>query len=243
MKVNRFVIDGFNVKTTLDLVAAEALFRDVAAKNFKSIQLFKDDYRSRVELVEHSVYGKINYKIPVLRNHDFFERFRSLLRQSFVFRVFDSHVEALELGFSCGKPLLAAEKRRFGVCVDSFIVYEFVDGRPAVAHDLEDGKLVIPEMVKLFQLGIARDDPSQRNFLIEGERVHFIDFNFRYKLLGNYMVISEFLEFARNYPEAFDYLPPEVVNGWTFKLVRASRKIIDKLDKLKKAILRPIRGR
>lgn len=243
MKVNRFVIDGFNVKTTLDLVAAEALFRDVAAKNFKSIQLFKDDYRSRVELVEHSVYGKINYKIPVLRNHDFFERFRSLLRQSFVFRVFDSHIEALELGFSCGKPLLAAENRKFGVCVDSFIVYEFVDGRPAVAHDLEDGKLVIPEMVKLFQLGIARDDPSQRNFLIEGEQVHLIDFNFKRNIFGRYMVVAEFLVFAKNYPEAFDYLPKNTANSFLFKFVRSFKWIVEKLDRFKKVLLRPIRGR
>lgn len=119
-------------------------------------------------------------KIPLGRNTRLWERFLTLFRASDAYRCFFSMIKLRVMGLDCPTPVLAAQRRRLGMVVDSFFIYEYQNGEPAGSSDLQ---LIRTEMAKLHDAGYIRSDPKPVNFIKDGEHIYFIDFRLKKPLL------------------------------------------------------------
>ena len=123
----------------------------------------KDDKRSLVkqgELFDKTIIAKQ----PRDKNRRLWIRILSFFRDSEVLSTQKTLSRFSELGIESVTPLCVLEKRKFGCLIDSWIIYEFREGK-------ESSLTQLPEIIELLQQlhsnGFRHDDPNFGNFLIE----------------------------------------------------------------------------
>lgn len=203
----------YKIGTTLTTQQAKKLCDITISKDYEVVETYKDEAHSLVEKIK---FQNIDYilKIPRGRNNGFLERLRSLFRKSYAERTVDSHFQANHLGFKSPKPVIFVEKRVFGICVFSFFVYPYIEGKPGEITDID---LLAPVMLKLYELRIIRGDAKTNNFIINNNEVYLIDFIFRKPIIfKRYFATMEFLRFLEDIPEAINYLPEADRNSLLF---------------------------
>lgn len=101
---------------------------------------FKDNYRSCVlngNLFPSEVYaGSVVAKQPKNKNGAYWSRLLSLIRNGEARQTFLALLRFEQLDITAGEPLLLLEKRRFGMIVDSWVVYQYLGGEPSGVEQL-----------------------------------------------------------------------------------------------------------
>jgi heptose II phosphotransferase len=127
--------------------------------------------RGRVATVDHPA-GRLVIKHSFLERTSRWRRILSLFRPAEGVRAFRA-TRALRLaGVRVPEAVFGLERRRWGLAVDSWHVYRFVDGRAARVEDAEE---LVRALRALHVRGWVHGDPHLGNFLIRGHDVLLLD--------------------------------------------------------------------
>lgn len=193
----------YRVVSHIDEVRSQQLIDAILNDSLVSEKVFRDNWRTlsaRVRFQNESLL----LKVPRARNGRRWERFLTLFRGSDALRTFQHLQQLSSMGFSTPDPVLACERRRNGVVVDSFVCYRFVEGRPASS---EDACKVLAVLRALHQRGYLRSDAQLANFVVAEDKVTFIDFRLKKPwLLPRLQKARELDRFLRSCPDARRFL-------------------------------------
>jgi len=214
----------------------ERLSRALEDGDYQEVEVFKDNRQTYSALIR--LHGQSYVlKIPRDRNNRLWQRVLSLFRASEAARHYRSMARLRELGLKGPEPVVAVERRRWGVVLDSRLLYRFRKGRKATR---EDAPLILPHLLALHDAGYLRNDPHAKNYLIDDGDVVFIDFRLtRPVLLRRFRLQRELALFLKTSPAAWDYLPGDIVCSWSLRLAVA----FDEAARLIRHARRRLRGR
>ena len=106
-------------------------------------------------------------------------------------------------------PIATIEKRYFGLLVDSWLIYQFRNGKIATSKDLPE---VIDQLHKLHSLGYRHDDPNFENFIWSAEgKMFLIDCKGRPRL-GLFSDYYDFMLISQRNREINDHHVEAIVN-------------------------------
>lgn len=200
-----YFIKNYHVVSFLDQDLSSSLIDQYNNDELTIIDVYKNKKKCFVARFKTNLMdGEYVIKVPRSRNRGIWERFLTLFRKGESVRQFYNMQSLLNLGFKGPSPVLAAEISRYGVVVEGFIIYRFIDGRRATSNDAH---LISPELFKLYNLGYTRKDPHPNNFLIAPEGVYFIDFKINKPFLfRKTRCLIECCKFLSIVPEGSEFL-------------------------------------
>ena len=143
----------------------------VELKDKEPVEVLRKHHRSIVEKKElNNTYYVV--KQPNNKNHSYWIRLTTLYRDSEVLKDLKSQLLLEQLEIPTVQPVAALEKRKFGMVIDSKIVYVFKPGK-------EISERSYAEMIRFMQIlhrnGYLHDDPHSKNFLQFENKVFAID--------------------------------------------------------------------
>lgn len=222
----------YRVKTSLPEAESRQLVDGYIGRTLAVTTELKNNRHNFVARVDDSSPHGLVLKIPRKRNKRTWERLMTLFRNGEALRVFDSHCRLQQLGFHCPDPVLAAEKRRYGMVTDSFILYRYLPGTPASSGD---AAAVSSELMALHEKGYTRGDPKAINFLVSDGQVAFIDFKLsRPRLFRQHNFRMEYAHFLHTMPEGLRYLSAEEQQATAFRFAVWLRRTISDLKRKKR---------
>jgi heptose II phosphotransferase len=199
--------------------------------------VFKSNARTYSALLDIDSQA-VMLKVPRSRNHRKWERFLTLFRASEGIRTFNNLDHMQALGMNAPQPLIAAERRRFGVATDSFACYAFEHGRPAGPEDASD---LLAALGRLHDLGYLRTDPQAANFLVSDRGIVFIDFRLKKPVVfARFRKRLELAKLARVYPGCRPYIPASISATTGFRMARRIESMLFRARQLKRSIRRRI---
>ncbi|MGL6023642.1 MAG: lipopolysaccharide core heptose(II) kinase RfaY, partial [Cetobacterium sp.] len=167
----------------------ETLIKKIQNRDYKEIKKLKDDQRSRVHLIKIE-NKKYVYKEPIEKNNKIWQRLLSVFRGGESKREFLNCEKIKKLGFLGPNPIVAFEKKRFLMTVDSFFLMEYVDGETS---KIEHVDLVVKNLNAIHEKGYLHGDSQLSNFIIKEKKVYLIDCKLSRNLYGVIGKIWEFL--------------------------------------------------
>lgn len=180
-----------NEKESIDLYYA------IEKNNYKIIKELKNDKRSLVLYIETETTPskKVVLKIPKEKNSRKWQRFLSIFRGSESKREFFNCEFIKENGFLGAVPLVAVEKKRGILVVDSYFVLTFIDGKHA---DFKNINLALETLYKIHDKGYTHGDSQLPNFIINNHEVYLIDCKLKKIHFGLLSKIKEFIYFEKS---------------------------------------------
>ncbi|MFA7331257.1 MAG: hypothetical protein WC326_09300 [Candidatus Delongbacteria bacterium] len=153
---------------------APALGRLLLAATRHPDQRLRDDARSRVLLLReapagtppeliHAAPAPWVLKRPLWRDGRAWNRLVSLFQPGEMCRAFRAGLLLLESGVATPRPLLLLERRRWGLLVESWLVYEYVEGGPVTERQWPR---VVEILSHLHAAGLCHRDPHLANWLV-----------------------------------------------------------------------------
>ena len=182
----------------LDDEMAKSLFDTVQSGNFTLRSILKDTYRSQVKRI--SVFDKdLVLKIPNEKNTRTWIRFLTWFRTGEAFKNLKGMQLLQENGILTSTPVVAAEKRSLGMVVDSWLIYEFLDGQSCV--DLPSShQAVVSALNYLHGKKLLHGDPQIRNFIQRDQGIYTIDSNPKKLGLTGFDLGYEWAYLRKSYP-------------------------------------------
>lgn len=171
---------GYRVVSVLPRLESKHLVDRVLGDEIEFDPVYKNTSKCLVGRFRYPDVGQLVLKVPRARSHRRWERFLTLFRSGEGLRQFNNMQKLLDLGLKGPQPILAAEKRRKGIVIDSFYTYGFVEGREGSRNDLD---LIVEALLPLYEKGYCRADPQVANHIIHGNDVYLIDFRITRPLL------------------------------------------------------------
>lgn len=230
--LTQFTYRDYRVKTTLPVALASEVVDECLDQKLELVDELKNNSHNYVARIKTSSIADLIFKVPRKRNGRRWERTMTRFRDGEALRVFDSHIKLEELEFNCPKAVLAAELRESGAVTDSFVLYQYQQGKPATA---KDAGRVAHELQRLHSLGYTRGDPKAQNFLVHRDRVYFIDFKLtKPAVFKKHSFRMEYAHFLHTMPEGIHYLPEAERNSTGFKFAVWLRRSISDLKRKKR---------
>lgn len=233
--------NGYRVVSVLPETESKHLVARVLDDRIDFSPVYKDTDKCLVGRFQYPDLGELVLKIPRARSRRRWERFLTLFRSGEGIRQFENMQKLLELGLKGPRPVLAAEKRRKGVVVDSFYAYGFVAGREGSRNDLD---AIVKALLPLYEQGYCRADPQVANHIIEGDEVYLIDFRVSRPLLfGKLRCAMELCQLVMDKPFAVQLghkigLGPTLVGlAWN------TQRLSQRLRKIRQGLKRSLAGR
>lgn len=216
------VYHGYRLHLCGTRPTAARMFEAVVDGDFAEKTVFKSDGRTYSALID--IGGKTCVlKIPHDRNRRLSQRMLSFFRPSMAVRQMESMAQLRRMGFRTPEPLCAGERRLMGILTDSFLLYEYANGRKATR---EDAALLTPELLRLHEMGFMRNDPHAKNYLIEDETVVFIDATLRRPRWFRALSLRrELIRFTESSPMALAYIPDRITGAPAYRIARVSMAI------------------
>lgn len=218
----RFCLGQLDLLSSQSLDEAQRLLREIRNPPADS-QVYKDNHRTLVMTWTRTDGQQIIYKEPREHYHGWFRFLRNQLRTCEAFDLFQSLERLNQLGHRAPRPLLAAEKKKFGFTVSGLVVYEHLEGCKPDTDNPAHMEAITRALLKLHSQGYTRKDPRPHNFLISssGEAL-FIDCNLRKPwLFSRLRRISEFHKLYRHHPEAEAWLDEKTRKSLYYRAIKA----------------------
>lgn len=132
--------------------------------------LLKDDRRSVVGRLDQLPLAGLGpgpwvCKRPRWHDQRLWNRMLSLVREGEMRRAFNAALHLERLGLATPRPVLCVERRRWGMLVESWLLYEFAPGE-AIAE--AQWPAVVEALKGLHQAGLRHGDPHLANWLSRG---------------------------------------------------------------------------
>ncbi len=163
------------IASDLDRHQALKVVEKVEKGTFDIISTLKDHHRSMVHRVNLDGQDLV-YKIPSEKNTRRWIRFLTLFRKGEAFKNILGMQLLLQKGFRTTIPILACEYRKWGMVVDSWLLYAFLDGEQCLEKE-ETYPGVVQLLYRLHNSGLLHGDPQIRNFILKNNDLYIIDAN------------------------------------------------------------------
>lgn len=214
---------------------SQELFRKIEDKSYREIKKLKEDQRSKVSLIE--IEDKLYvYKEPTEKNRRLWQRFLSVFRGGESQREFLNCEKIKKIGFFGPEPILAMERKKFFMTVDSFFIMEYIDGNPA---QIEKLGLVMNNLRDIHKSGYLHGDSQLSNFMIKDGKIYLIDCKLSRNIFGIMGKIWEFI-----YLEESCYR--DIESGYEkkilYKVLKKMREKIDSFNYARKALRKKLKG-
>ncbi len=155
--------------------AALGLYSTIYNSNYQRKVILKDNQRSLVMRIQANDFDCV-LKIPKEKNARLWIRFLTWFRAGEAFKNLASMSLLWHEGIATTQPLLAAERRQFGMVVNSWLVYEYLEGDSCLDHP-EWYPSVIDKLGEIHKKGLLHGDPQIRNFICKEDQIFVIDCN------------------------------------------------------------------
>lgn len=213
-------------------------FNTITDKKYVIKAALKEHHRSLVYLIE--IEGRAYVlKIPKEKNERWWIRFTTLFRDGEAFKNIKGMLTYQQLGLHTTTPVIAAEKRTAGMVTDSWLLYEFLDGKVCLGHE-EYYSMVVNELKLIHSKGYLHGDPQIRNFLHKNGRIYVIDSNPKRTGVFNFGKAYEFAYLRKSAPGIEKYFGA-INDWWLYRLAYYydiyERKFVRTRRKIKKLIL------
>ncbi len=161
-------------------------------------EILKDDNRSFVKVID--IDGeRIVLKQPREKNRRKWMRFLTLFRDSEVKKEFESMLFLKKNDIKGLKPIKYKEIRKLGMVVNSYLIYEYEDGKPSERKDVSN---IIKIIKKIHKAGYLHGDAQFRNFIKNSEgKIIVIDFKLTNKKFGKFSEALEYIRFENSIGE------------------------------------------
>lgn len=146
-------------------------FVSLVQKDFKPIKILKDNKRSLVFTAKHNGITYV-VKNPRDKNRRLWIRFLTLFRKSEALMALESMKKLLELGFVTTKPIAAIEKCAFGMVVECWMIYEYLEAKPISTNDIDKSFELLNS---IHEAGFLHGNPQEQNFLRVDNNIGTID--------------------------------------------------------------------
>ncbi|BDU49676.1 lipopolysaccharide biosynthesis protein [Haliovirga abyssi] len=207
-------------------------------KEIKFDEILKDTDRSFVGVVK--VKDKnIIFKQPKEKNRRKWIRFLTLFRKGEALKNFYIMNKAEKIGIKSNKPYLSVEKKEYGMVVDSWVIYEYIDGRECANRE---------EYEKLFKIlddihnkGYLHGDSQVQNFVFSGDEVYTIDCGLKKNIYGKFGKMYEYIYLRESRREIEKYYKFDIQNFY-YKAAEFYKKWLYFLGRNRKKVKKLIQG-
>ena len=173
--------EEWNVLYTGEKYLYDFIDNIIYSKNLIILKELKNDQRSLVLLV--TLMGKkLILKSPLEKNRRKWIRFTTLFRNGEAFKTILNMEKLNNVGIRTNNPVMAIEKRVFGMVSDSWILFEYEEGERCTKKNYA---LVVNKLKEIHAKNMLHGDAQIRNFLYNGKEVVTIDCNPKRIWLGN----------------------------------------------------------
>ena len=193
-----FYHSNWRILTVLPENEAKDLFDFVVENGFRTGTWLKKHHRSDVILIPFK-NKRLVFKIPKEKNRNRWMRITSLYRKGESFRNIEAMALLSEKNIPTTKPLLAAEKRKYNMVVDSFLLYEYLEGVECLDKE-EEFSGVVALLKSIHVMGYLHGDPQIRNFIKNKDGLHVIDSNPTKPFIKRFDEAYEFAYLKRSAP-------------------------------------------
>lgn len=217
MDQSPFQYKDHTIVSIFDKEKAIQLFDALTQDNYTLTHNFRSKSKDIVQKVKVDGFDEMIFKSPLHRYKRTWERVLTLFRGSEAMRNYDSMKQLQQLGLKGTRPMLAAHRRRYGVVIECFFTYSYVEGREANEQDIPK---VLELMKTLHDQGYTRSDPKLRNFIVNGDDVYFIDFRLKHpRLFTKARCLLNLCKFYQTLPDPTLYMEESLKRSWFFKLM------------------------
>ncbi len=224
----------YRVLSNIDEDTAILLVNSILSKSYQTISEYNNDKNSFVSQIKIKDFDNILFKIPRNRNSRPGERFLTFFRESDSFRIIESLKKISDMGLNAPVPILAAQKRRFGMVVESFYAYKFVEGSEATDDNLPE---VLKSLQTLHITGYTRSDPKLTNFLMKDGQVYFIDFRLkRPAVFKKLYIMINLCKFLQAEQKAIGLIDEKLKNSILYKIAFILNDIKNSYKKIRRNI-------
>jgi len=196
-------------------------------------RVLKHDHRSLVELVHIGGAPYIVKKFTLQRTWFWFQ----LTSTAFptLGEIACSNALALsQIGLMTPRPSLLMQRVEQGMVVESWLVYPYLDGRPATVADAPE---LVAYVKRMHEAGWIHRDPHPGNFIITDSGLATLD-PIKARRNGNrYLKAYDVVLMANDYPEAIQLYGRERLGPW-LPLARSGHSIVRYYRKTKRGIRR-----
>ena len=199
-------------------------------ESLEILKVFKDDQRSKVSLFEFNG-EKLVFKVPREKNSRRWQQFLSFFRGSESYREYKQAKKINNAGFKTYKPILAYEKRKNGMVIDSYFICEYLEGKTGAIEDLEKIK---NELDKIHNRGYLHGDSQLVNFIITNVHIYIIDSKFRRNIFGKFGRSYEYIYLEESCHREIEYDKESIY----YKVAKLLNNLLHLKGKIKKKIRR-----
>jgi thiamine kinase-like enzyme len=196
----------------IEPIQAKDLFDKVSNKEYEVVSILKDNNRSIVQRIKLEGLDLV-LKIPVEKNKRPWIRFLTWFRMSEAFINLTGMQLLDDLHILSTKPILAAENRTFGMVMDAWLLYIYLDGKrcfeqPDTYND------VVQTLQKMHSKNILHGDPQMRNFIKSGNDIYVIDSNPSNPVFKNFDLSYEWAYLRKSDPDIEPYIKTQMTTKW-----------------------------
>lgn len=224
-------INGYSIESTRSEVQSRDLVNRVFQKNLPNYHAYRDNRRTlsaRFEINE----DRFILKISRGRNRRLWERVLSFFRGSDVARIYQGMLALEKMKIPGTRPVLMAQKIVAGMTIDSFLIYEYLEGRTCTEDDSE---LIAKIILNLHELGYMRRDIHLLNFLMTSNgQIGLIDFRLsKPRMLKKIQFDFELIQMLKSIPSTREYIPQARLTTYNLKIAMAFYSIKTCIRKIK----------
>lgn len=171
-------------------------------------QILKDTPRSLVKVYEFQNTLVVS-KTPREKDRRKWIRLTTLWRKAEAFSTFHNTLVLARTGINVAKPVMAFEKRRFGMVVESRIFYEFAKGSPCTPEDWPD---VVKTLLSIHKTNRVHADANIENFIRTQSGITVLDTHTKPALFGELSRKYDFVLLVKSCPGLKSCLPFKTTN-------------------------------
>ena len=228
--INILINDSLNYKIPVE--SALNIF-----EQNKYAEIFKDDNRSLVA-VFYFEGRKLVIKVPREKNRRKWIRFLTLFRKSEAVRNFYELKSVLDNNIITAVPVAAIEKRRSAMLIESFLIYEYLDGKEVEESGYNN---VVAKLREIHLMGNVHGDSQIRNFLVCGDAIGIIDARFSKKRFGAFSDSYE-MWYLRKSADGIGKYMEDDTKKISFKLVDVIFSVFRIYKNSKKRIIKKLKS-
>lgn len=212
-----YTYNGWRILSFIPKNRAEDFFRLIQDGEYEILKILKENKRSNV--VQFSYKGEdLVLKIPLEKNRNRWIRFTTLYRQGESYKCIKSLAKLNQLDIPTAQPFMAAEKRSFGMVVDSWLIYKYVPGHHCLDKENHYPK-VTAALKSLHTKKYLHGDPQIRNFILgDDDIIHMIDAKLKPAYFSFYSKKSEWAYLSKSAPGIEQYI--EVKDKFWYKVAK-----------------------
>ncbi len=195
---------------------AKTLYNKIIAKDYNVRQKLKDNHRSSVLKIELEGLDLV-LKVPKEKNKRLWIRFLTWFRLGEAFKNLAGMGQLWDNEIKTTKPIMAAEKRKNGMVVDSWLTYEFLAGESCLEKP-EQFSQVVATLKKMHARNLLHGDPQIRNFICAANDIYVIDSN-PVHTRNWFKKAYEWAYLRRSSPE-IESCFGDIADSWLYKLAR-----------------------